>query len=93
MVAMAEGTLPLKRLEARTLCDSVPSQDNSRSWCCTGTRAWGVQLVQPGQCRDARREGPDERIPLQGPARGRPGPTLTSRRLHQGRISTTRRAR
>jgi hypothetical protein len=42
-----EGTLPLKRLELRYLCHSVPSQDSIRS-CCTGMRAWGVQGAQPG---------------------------------------------
>ena len=34
-----EGTLPLKRLEPRLLCHSVPSQHNSRS--CAGDKGMG----------------------------------------------------
>ncbi len=87
MVAIVEGTLPPKRLDPRNLCVSQRAVAGWYLECCTGTRAWGVQPFQPGQCRDRCREGPDEGIPLQVPARGR-SPALPTAYAHSHAIAS-----
>jgi hypothetical protein len=61
------GTLPLKRLRPRRLCQRGALH---ASWPrrCTGPSAWGVQDAQPSQRRDARREGPVQIVCRQRPA-------------------------
>jgi hypothetical protein len=88
------GTLPLKRLEPRRLCQRGALH---ASWPrrCTGTSAWGVQGAQPSQRRDTRREGPVQIIELQRPAARRrcvADEARTTRDAHHERITARRKA-
>jgi hypothetical protein len=86
------GTLPLNWLRPRRLCQRGALR---ASWPrrCTGTRAWGVQKVKPGQRRDARREGPVQIIEFQRPAARRrcvADDDRSARDAHHERITENR---